>query len=352
MKRYFQIPFYWLCLLLLFFFVLSLMPFMAGSLVGLLTDAENGRDTLFRLGPFFPSLIYFLSSFALSAVISLALWITILLPLKNISRAARRVAGGDFDERVPVPRSLLEIRELTANFNRMVQELGSIESLRSDFVTTISHEFKTPLASIEGYATLLQDPALSPADRAEYTRIIIDSSRQLSAMAGNILLLSRLEKQEIVTNQKYFRLDEQIRQTILLLEPLWEKKSLELDILLPAARYYGNEEMLFHVWTNLLQNAIKFTPAGGMLSVSLTVSPREICVCVADTGIGMDEETRKRLFEKFFSKSAPGADKGNGLGLAITRRIIDLMHGSIEVESRPDEGSRFYVHLPVLDPAR
>ncbi len=164
-----------------------------------------------------------MSSLAFSIALSLLLWSKILRPIGSISLAAKQVADGDFSVHVPNLKSLQAICELTDNFNRMVQELNSIESLRNDFVTTVSHEFKTPLAAIEGYATLLQDPSLSEADRNEYTRIIIDSTRQLTTMTGNILLLSRLEKQEIVTGRTMFSLDEQIRQAILLLEPLWEK---------------------------------------------------------------------------------------------------------------------------------
>ena len=216
--KYFQIPLYWLTLLVFFFLVSSLMPMLTGYFVSLLT---SGIDSI---------------------ALSLLLWSKILRPIGSISLAAKQVADGDFSVHVPNSKSLQAICELTDNFNRMVQELNSIESLRNDFVTTVSHEFKTPLAAIEGYATLLQDPSLSEADRNEYTRIIIDSTRQLTTMTGNILLLSRLEKQEIVTGRTMFSLDEQIRQAILLLEPLWEKKHLNLDIDLTACKFYGNCE--------------------------------------------------------------------------------------------------------------
>ncbi len=346
-RKHFHIPLYWLSFLILFFLILSVTPLMAGFFVAFVTNGESGRDAFIRFRPYFPSLIFFLSSLSLSIILALALWAKILVPLGNISQAARRVASGDFSAQVAPSRALREIRDLADNFNRMVHDLSSIESLRNDFVTNISHEFKTPLAAIEGYATLLQDPSLSEKDRAEYTRIIIDSTRQLSTMAGNILLLSRLEKQEIVTNQVVFKLDEQIRQALLLLEPLWDKKHLNLDIELPSVKYYGNAEMLLQVWMNLLQNAIKYIPAGGILSVSLSADKNSVAVSISDTGIGMDEETMKRIFEKFYSKSTQTKEKGNGLGLSITKRIIDLMQGSIEVKSQVDEGSCFTVRLPV-----
>lgn len=346
-KNRFHFPVYWIGILILTFVILSVMPFMAGTLVAQLFGGGDKRKVFFLFGPYFPSLIFFLSSLVVSIIFSLFLWVKILLPLGEISQAAKRVAKGDFTARLGRSKSLRELTELTDNFNRMVQDLGSIEALRNDFVTNISHEFKTPLAAIEGYATLLQDPNLSEADRGEYIRIIMDSTKQLSSMAGNILLLSRLEKQEILTNQTSFKLDEQIRQAILMLEPLWEEKQLDLDIELPSVRYYGNSELLMNVWLNLLQNAIKFTPAGGTLSVSLEVLGDGVAVSVADSGVGMDEETLRHIFEKFYSKNRDPARKGNGLGLSITKRIVDLSRGFISVTSRTDEGSCFTVRLPM-----
>ena len=317
--KYFQIPLYWLTLLVFFFLVSSLMPMLTGYFVSLLTSGTDKHEVFRIFGPNFPSLMSFLSSLAFSIALSLFLWSKILCPIGSISLAAKQVADGDFSVHVPNSKSLQAICELTDNFNRMVQELNSIESLRNDFVTTVSHEFKTPLAAIESYATLLQDPSLSEADRNEYTRIIIDSTRQLTTMTGNILLL----------------------------EPLWEKKHLNLDIDLTACKFYGNCEMLQQVWINLLQNAIKFTPAGGMLSAKLVITGDKVRVSIRDTGVGMDDATMKRIFEKFYSRNSDPNEKGNGLGLSITKRIIDLMHGTIKVSSQVDEGSCFTVILPL-----
>lgn len=317
--KYFQIPLYWLTLLVFFFLVSSLMPMLTGYFVSLLTSGTDKHEVFRIFGPNFPSLMSFLSSLAFSIALSLFLWSKILCPIGSISLAAKQVADGDFSVHVPNSKSLQAICELTDNFNRMVQELNSIESLRNDFVTTVSHEFKTPLAAIEGYATLLQDPSLSEADRNEYTRIIIDSTRQLTTMTGNILLL----------------------------KPLWEKKHLNLDIDLTACKFYGNCEMLQQVWINLLQNAIKFTPAGGMLSAKLVITGDKVRVSIRDTGVGMDDATMKRIFEKFYSRNSDPNEKGNGLGLSITKRIIDLMHGTIKVSSQVDEGSCFTVILPL-----
>lgn len=347
-KLNFHLPLYWLGLTILTFVILSLVPMLMGTLLSFLAGGPEGRHLFHQ---FFPSVMFLLSSIIISVITALALWTKILIPLGNITQAAKQVAKGDFSVQVKPCKSLQELNELTENFNRMVQELGGIEAFQSDFVTNISHEFKTPLAAIEGYATLLQDPNLSAAAQSEYTRIIIDSTRQLSAMAGNVLLLSRLERQEIVTNQTSFKLDEQIRQAILLLEPLWEKKQLDLDISLPPVQYFGNSDLLLQVWLNLLQNAIKFTPPGGTLSVSMECSPKLISVSIADTGIGMEEQTMTQIFDKFYSKGQDISQKGNGLGLSITKRIIDLSHGSIQVKSRLNEGSCFTVQLPRGDQA-
>lgn len=349
-NRKLHFPLYWLILLVIIFAILTFVPMMVGTVLGVFFNSEERRTTFHYFHNLFPVLVPLFGSLFVSIFIAVVLWRRVLLPLAAISQAAKQVAKGDFSPQIPRCQSLRELNELTDNFNRMVQELGSIESLRNDFVTNISHEFKTPLAAIEGYATLLQDPNLSEEGRQEYTGIIIDSTRQLTSMTGNILLLSRLEKQEIVTNQRTFKLDEQIRQAILMLEPIWEQKHLDLDISLASVQYYGNGELLLHVWMNLLQNAIKFTPSGGLLSVSMRETASHVEVSVADTGIGMDEATKKRIFEKFYTGSPAPQQKGNGLGLSITKRIVDLMDGTIQVVSAPEEGSCFTVRLPKKHP--
>lgn len=343
MKK-FHFPLYWLFLMILTFVVLSLVPMLLGSFLSFLAGEADGRQ---MFHPFFPSLMFLASSLIISIIISLALWTKVLIPLGNLSQAAKQVAKGDFSVRAKPSHSLQELNELTGNFNRMVQELGGMEAFQSDFVTNISHEFKTPLAAIEGYAMLLQEPNLSEERRLEYTKIILNSTHQLSHLAGNILLLSRLERQEIVTGQTRFQLDEQIRQAILLLEPLWEKKHLDLDIMLSPLSYYGNSELLLQVWINLIQNAIKFTPPGGLVSISMQTLPHTVRICIKDTGTGMTEEVKARIFDKFYSKNTASAPKGNGLGLSITRRILVLMHGTISVESTAGEGSCFTVQLPL-----
>lgn len=300
--------------------------------------------------PYFPLFTMLVESLLAGIVLTLLVNRLLLSPLVSFSDAIKKVATGDFSVRVKTDYSFPELGQLAGHFNKMVQELGSIESLRNDFAANISHEFRTPLAAIEGYTTLLQDHSLTEKERNEYIHIIIDSVRQLSSLSGNILAMSRLEKQEIVTNKTRYCLDEQLRQAILLLEPLWDEKKLDLDIDMETAWYYGNADMIMQVWVNLLHNAIQYTPKNGTIRVYLKNEGSLIRVSIQDTGIGMDEATIAHIFDKFFRKDK-NSSSGNGLGLPMVKRILELSHGSITVESRPDEGSSFTVTLPVEAPA-
>mgnify|MGYP005798567759 FL=1 len=214
-----------------------------------------------------------------------------------------------------------------------------------EFVQTVSYEFKTPLAAIEGYAHLLEGENLSPKAR-EYLRKIAESSRQLSRLTGNILRLSRLEKQEILSDKEFFSLDEQLREAVLFLEPLWNRKNLDIEMELPSVDCRGNRELLLQVWINILGNAVKFTPMGGSISVSMNETSDFIEVIISDTGIGMTEEVRTHIFEKFYQAEESRHGEGSGLGLALAKKIIELSGGTIRTESQPGEGSSFFVRLP------
>ena len=235
---------------------------------------------------------------------------------------------------------------MNCNFNKMVRELNTTQVLHSDFVRNVSHEIKTPLAAMEGYALLLEGADL-PEELHGYAEKIVESSRQLSALTGNILRLSRLERQEILSRREVFSLDEQIRQALLSLEPLWTQKELEIDMELPSADYCGDPDLLYQVWGNLFSNAIKFTPEGGMIFVRMNVERDFVTVEIRDTGIGMTPEVQKHIFEKFYQGDPSRHVEGNGLGLALVKRIVDLSEGSIQVESAPGEGSCFLISLPL-----
>ena len=318
----------------------TITPTLAGWLLFHFTDWKHGPN------PYFPLMNTLIESLLAGIFLTLMINHFLLSPIMSFIDAINQVSKGDFSVRVKTDYSSPELDELAGHFNKMVQELGSIEALRNDFAANISHEFRTPLAAIEGYTTLLQDHNLSEQERDEYIHIIIDSVHQLSSLSGNILSMSRLEKQEIVTNKTNYSLDEQIRQAVLLLEPLWSEKKMELDIDLEPAVYYGNCDMMMQVWLNLLQNAIQYTPAKGTVSVFLRKQKRSLLITVADTGIGMDEATLTHIFDKFFRKDK-SFSSGNGLGLPMVKRILELNQGSVTVESTPGNGSSFAVSLPI-----
>ncbi|GHU83132.1 hypothetical protein FACS1894196_2520 [Clostridia bacterium] len=269
-----------------------------------------------------------------------ALW-----PVNALIDAIERIAQGDFSARVTVPTGR-GLSRLMRSFNKMADELSGLEASRADFVNNVSHEFRTPLSSIHGFATLLQNPDLPAAERLEYAGIIAEETKRLSSLATDIVSLSRLENQTIVTGQTRYALDEQLRRVLLLLEPAWSKKELDMQVALDAVQYYGNEELLRRVWLNIVGNAIKFTPEGGAVSVSLTDAEDAVVVRVKDTGIGMDAHTIKHLYDRFFQGDDSHTKDGAGLGLSLARRIVDLCGGEITVRSEVGKGSAFRVKLP------
>lgn len=294
-----------------------------------------------------PIMLSFLVSLLIGVVIALFVGKLMIRPLQRISEAFDEVSTGNFSVRVPEDERINEIRDMAKKFNAMTRELSHIETLRTDFVANVSHEFKTPLSSIEGYATLLQSRGLSEEKRDAYISKILDNSRRLSTLSSNVLMLSRLENQEIVAGRSEFRLDEQIRRSILMLEDKWTAKNIEFDMELPCVMYYGNEGLLDQVWSNLVDNAIKHSECGGVIRIELSCSESEISVSVIDSGDGMSEEVRKHIFEKFYQGDPSHAEEGNGLGLALVKRIVDMCQGRIDVVSEPCRGSSFTVYLPI-----
>ena len=267
-------------------------------------------------------------------------------PIVKLGEAMRQVAGGNFDVRLDERSRFREIREINKNFNIMAKELGATEILQTDFVTNVSHEFKTPITAIEGYAMLLQDRDLTEGERADCAQRILDSAGRLSALVSNILLLSKLEQQTASVEKSPFRLDEQIRQVMVELEPLWEPKELELELELPPLRYEGSESLLYHVWSNLLSNAVKFSPQGGALTVTLAEDEGTVVFSVTDRGPGMSADVQRHIFDKFYQGDPSRRQEGNGLGLPLARRITELCGGGIAVSSAPGRGSTFEVTLP------
>ena len=296
-----------------------------------------------HLIPFYAFIATSLTSLTIGTIFSL---IAARGPIRNIidiSEATKQIAKGDFSVRLNENVAMSELQTMAKNFNLMAKELASIEILRNDFIENVSHEIKSPLSKIEGYLTYLQRKNLSEEKREEYVQTILKSAKRLSSLTDHVLLLSRVEHHESEIKKETFSLSEQIREVILLFEREWTEKELILEIDLEPVTIEGNRELLFHVWQNLFGNAVKFTPRGGVISVSLQ---NGIIAKFSDNGIGMSEETLSRIFEKFYQGDASRSTEGNGLGLTLAKRIVDLHGGTISIESKQGVGSSFTVTLP------
>ena len=265
-------------------------------------------------------------------------------PIKKLRGAMDKVADGDFSVRLE-EKSSKEIMEIYAGFNLMANGLSATEILQSDFVSNVSHEFKTPINAIEGYSTLLQGSENLDDDQKEYVDKILFNTQRLSSLVGSILLLSKLENQQIPTNQTEYRLDEQIRQSVVALETAWVQKDIELDVDLDRVSYLGNEQMMRHVWDNLISNAVKFSPQGGMVKLRLTQKARKLIFTIEDQGPGLSEDAQKHVFDKFYQGDSSHKQEGNGLGLALAKRILTIEKGQITAENIHEGGCRFTVTL-------
>lgn len=267
-------------------------------------------------------------------------------PINKLGDAMNRVAEGDFSVSLEEKNSSPEIANIYDKFNLMVKELNATEVLQTDFVSNVSHEFKTPINAIEGYATLLQDREdLSPEEQEQYVDKILFNTQRLSSLVGNILLLSRIDNQAIPHKGAAFRLDEQIRQAIVLLEPEWVKKDIEFDVEMEDTTIEGNENLLFHVWNNLIGNAIKFDPPNGLINIKLHKKGDKAVFQIEDSGPGISDEGLKHIFDKFYQEDSSHKQEGNGLGLALAGRIVSLHGGSISATNLPGGGCRFTVEL-------
>ena len=269
----------------------------------------------------------------------------LLRPLRQMTEATKEIAAGNFNVHVEV-KGTRELERLAASFNEMAGELNNIETLRTDFVSNISHEFKTPLTSIKGFVMLMSKKDLPDEQRAEYQSIIISEIERLSRLSSNVLLLTKLEATGYTTPQSEYALDEQIRRSVILFESQLQKKQLKTVIELEEANISANEEMLRHLWINIIENAVKHSPEGGTIEVRLKAAPENVIVSITDQGKGMDEHVKRRIFEKFYQGDRSRAAEGNGLGLALVKKILELENGTIEVESQPDKGACFTVTLP------
>ena len=270
-------------------------------------------------------------------------------PVKQIMEALDQVMQGDFTVRIaPVKEFAGEtgFNEIITAINKMTAELQGTETLRTDFIANVSHELKTPLAVMGNYAAMLQQPDISDEDRMDYAKAISHSSWRLAALITNILKLNKLENQQIFPKHEEYDLSGQICESLLQFEDAWEAKDLNIETdIEDEVRVRSDPELLSLVWNNLISNAVKFTPEGGTVGVSLKTDEKNVVVSVADTGCGIDPETGKHIFEKFYQGDTSHATQGNGLGLALVKRVADILQGEISVQSTPGQGSTFTVRL-------
>lgn len=269
----------------------------------------------------------------------------ILKPLTELSDASKQIAKGDYNISLKYNGYVEELKNAINNFNLMAKEINSVEMIRNDFITNVSHEFKTPLSSIMGYVTLLQDTELTEDERKVYIQKTFFNIEKLNDLTENILRLSKLENQNYPNTLTTYRLDEQIREAVVLLEPKWSKKNIDFDINLSDIKYTGVESLIFQVWVNIISNAIKFSDCGGTITISLKVKSDCIRVWVNDEGIGMSEETQEHIFDKFYQGDTSRRSEGNGLGLALCKEILNNCNGKIYVISEKGQGSTFMVEL-------
>ena len=291
----------------------------------------------------------------LIAVAAVAVLITVTSrsttnPIRELSRAAREIAGGNYDVTVPERDRVEEFGELERNFNLMTAELRSNEYLRKDFISSVSHQLKTPLSILNGYAQLLAEGGLSETEEREYSQYIAQESDRLVGLIDDMLRLSRIDHREIQRKAEIFPLGEQLRRAVLQLAPRWTEAGLSVSADIPDLDYVGDSELLYQVWVNLLENAVKFTPPGGRIGICLAAAADTVTVTVWDTGCGMDKDTLVHIFEPFFTTKKQG--EGTGLGLALAEQIISTHRGHILAESTLGQGTTFYIYLPVLEQQR
>ena len=324
--------------------ITSVLIFIVGMLL-IRVNAINIAK-ISRQEPMLPILLLLVISVVVGTVVSFMISRVPLRPLRRVIDATNRLAAGDFSTRLHLPGPS-SFTDLATSFNRMAEELGGIEMLRSDFVDNFSHEFKTPIVSIKGFAEELKHDDLSPEQRQEYLDIIIHESSRLAQLATNVLNLSRVEKQAILASRARFDLTEQVRRCVLLFESKWEQRRLNLNVELDEVTLEGDEELLSQVWLNLIDNAVKFTPEGGCVDIRLQKRDNTAVFVIRDDGYGISAEAQKHIFDKFYQGDVSHAASGNGLGLSIARRVVTLHGGDIRCQSDEGAGTEFLVELPL-----
>ena len=271
-----------------------------------------------------------------------------LKPITKLNEATKKVAQGNFNIQLETQRND-EIGELTTNFNKMVKDLGSIELLQKEFIDNVSHEIKTPISSIEGFAELLEAEDLTKEERIEYSNIIKEEANRLLNLSTNMLKLSKLQNQSKIIAKDEINIAEQIRKAITLLEPKWSEKEIIFNVSLEERYFIGDEDLIFQIWVNLIGNAIKFSKQNGKIEITLKQKADFLEITIKDNGKGMNNEEISRIFTRFYQIDKSHSTEGNGLGLAIVKRIIDLSEGLIEVQSQENNGTTMIIQLPLQE---
>ena len=290
--------------------------------------------------------VFFLSLIC-AAVDTLRRKLTVERPVKRIIEGAQKVMDGDLSARIEPVRGVdASFNAIIDYFNRMVEELSGMETLRTDFISNVSHELKTPLAVIQNYGSLLQQPGLSEEDRKDYARTVTNAAGRLASLITNILKLNKLENQQIYPKKERFDLGEQLCECLLGFENAWETKNLEIETdIEDGVTVESDPELLSLVWNNLFSNAVKFTEPGGTVGLKLFTESGHTVVEVSDTGCGISPEVGAHIFEKFYQGDTSHATQGNGLGLALVKRVVDIIGGEIGVKSELGKGTTFTVKI-------
>lgn len=319
--------------------LLAVMAYeFANYMIYLIRDLDypyNPIDGIAILVPM--ALLMELFSFFLSRIL--------LKKVTKLTDGIQSVASGDYTIKLD-SQKLAPFTEVAEDFNKMAKELSSVETLRSNFIKDFSHEFKTPIVSIKGFADLLLEGELAPEEEKEYLTIIAEESSRLSHLAEQTLLMSKLDSQSILSDMTDYDLAEQVRQCVILLSPQWDAKHIELDIELEQMPFLGNKELMSHVWINVINNAIKFTPENGKITITGKLLQDRLLVTISDTGMGMEQSVLANIFNRYYQGDSSHSGKGLGLGLSIAKKIVSLCDGEIYASSTVNVGSTFTINLP------